>query len=306
MEWNHLKTFEAVVRHGSLSNAATALGVSQSTVSRHIALLEELASSPLLLREVPVIPTSRGEELLAAILPMVEAALEAESALTSDPEIKGSVCLSTVSEVVRWVLMPALPDFAERFPEVRLELRSTNRITSLAAGDADLALRLVRPKSGDLIARRVRTESYGLFASNKLELGEQTPWLGLTGSLADIPEQRYTNRAFADRPARFLFEDLDALGAAIQDRLGVAVIPRGLAVRLEDVREVSLEEVGGAPLGPLESRDIWLVVHRSKHKIPRVRVVIDWLVEVFDAVNKANEQRAREQRETEVKGKEDE
>jgi hypothetical protein len=37
-----------------------------------------------------------------------------------------------------------------------------------------------------------------------------------------------------------------------------------------------------------------------------VRVVIDWLVEVFDAVNKANEQRAREQRETEVKGKEDE
>ena len=86
----------------------------------------------------------------------------------------------------------------------------------------------------------------------------------------------------------------------------MAVIPRGLAVRLEDVREVSLEEVGAAPLGPLESRDIWLVVHRSKHKIPRVRVVIDWLVEVFDAVNKADEQRAREQRETEVKGKEDE
>lgn len=295
MEWNHLRTFEAVIRHGSLSSAATALGVSQSTVSRHIATLEELASSPLLLREVPVIPTSRGEELLEAILPMVESALEAESALTREPEIKGSVRISTVGELVRWVLAPALVDFSQRFPEVQLELRATNRITSLAAGDADIALRLVRPKSGDLVARRVRTETYSLYASNKLALSERTPWLGLTGSLSDIQEQRYANRAFADRPARFLFEDLDALGSAIQDGLGVAVIPRGLAVRLEDVREVTLSEVGGAPLEPMTSRDVWLVVHRSRHKIPRVRVVIDWLVELFDAVNQAEEKRMKDE-----------
>lgn len=287
MEWNHLKTFAAVVRRGSLSGAAQALGMSQSTVSRHIAALEAVANTPLLLREVPVIPTSRGEELLEAIAPMVEAALAAESALNSEPELKGLVSITTVGELVRWVLSPALVDFSQRFPEVRLELRATNRVASLAAGDADIALRLARPVSGDLFARKVRTETYGLFASTKLPLEPKTPWMGLTGSLADIQEQRYANRAFADRAPRFLFEDLDSLGAAIQDGLGVAIIPRGLAHRLDAVREVTLEDVHGAPLGPLESRDIWLVVHRSRHKIPRVRVVIDWLVELFDAMNEA-------------------
>lgn len=53
-----------------------------------------------------------------------------------------------------------------------LELCSINRITSLAVGDVDLVLWLVWPKSGDLIARCVCIEFYGLFVLNKFEFGE--------------------------------------------------------------------------------------------------------------------------------------
>ncbi len=75
MEWELLRTFEAVARLGSLTAASKALGVSQSTISRHLARLEERAGSPLLLRDAPQRLTERGASLLAAVRPMVDAAL---------------------------------------------------------------------------------------------------------------------------------------------------------------------------------------------------------------------------------------
>ena len=81
MQWDLLRSFEAVARLGSLTAASRALGVSQSTISRQLARLEEDARSPLLLRESPVRLTERGEALLAAVAPMLDAARAAEVAL---------------------------------------------------------------------------------------------------------------------------------------------------------------------------------------------------------------------------------
>ena len=108
MEWDLLRTFESVARLGSLTAAARALGVSQSTVSRQINKLEEVAGSPLLLRETPVQPTEKGAALLEAVRPMVDAALTVQSTLEEAPQLHGEVTLTTVGELLRWVLAPAL------------------------------------------------------------------------------------------------------------------------------------------------------------------------------------------------------
>lgn len=277
MEWDLLRTFEAVARLGALTAAAKALGVSQSTVSRHLARLEESAGSPLLLREIPLRLTERGAALLAAVQPMVDAALAAQSALEDTPELHGEVTLTTVGELVRWELAPRLPEFYRAFPHLRLRILAENRVTSLAAGEADVALRMFRPERGELVARKVLSASYGFFAAASLELHPEVPWLGLTGSLAAIPEQRFTERAFSPRPPRLLVEDVESLGIAVAAGLGVALLSRGLAKRLETVVEVSPRKVGAQASDELPSRDIWMVVHRSKQHVPKVRALMRWL-----------------------------
>lgn len=275
--WDRLRSFEAVARAGSLTKAARALGVSQSTISRHLAALEAEAGSPLLLREAPIRLTERGDALLAAVGPMVDAALAARAALEDAPEIRGEVTIATVGEVVRWTLVQALPALFRAAPHLRVRVLASNQLTSLAAGDADLALRFARPERGDLVGRRLAPSSYGLFAARGLELGPDTPWLGLAGSLAEIPEQRWAERAFAGRPARLSVEDVESLGLAVRAGLGVAVLPRGLARRLELDREITPDLAGGSAPGPIPTRDLWLVIHRAKQRLPRVRVVADWV-----------------------------
>jgi len=282
MDWDHLRTFESVARLGSLTAASKALGVSQSTVSRQLKQLEARAGSPLLLRDTPITLTVRGEELLAAVGPMIEAALAAEAALDDRPELEGEVSITTVGELVRWVLTPALPDFYARHPQLSLRVLASNRVSSLAAGDADIALRFVRPQRGDLVARKVHTEQYALFASDQLDLHPGMPWLGLAGSLAEIAEQQFAQRAWGDRRARLLVEDLESLGLAVRDGLGVAVLPRGFAGRLRDVVEVEPEMIGAESLGAMPSRALWMVVHAAKARVPKVRAVMDWAADVFE------------------------
>lgn len=277
MEWDLLRTFEAVARLGSLTAASKALSVSQSTVSRQLDKLEQSAGSPLLLRESPLRLTERGEALLAALQPMVEAALAAQSALEETPKLCGEVTLTTVGEMVRWVLARELPAFYQAYPNLRLRILADNRIKSLAAGEADVALRFARPERGELVARRLHTERYAFFASAGLSPHAGVPWLGLSGSLAHIPEQRHAERAFAGRAPRLLVEDVESLGMAVEAGLGVAILPRGLAERLRDVVEVSPDQVGAEDHGPVPPRDFWMVVHRSKQRLPKVRAVMRWL-----------------------------
>lgn len=279
MEWDLLRTFEAVARLGSLTAAARALGVSQSTVSRQLSKLEaEHAGSPLLLREAKVRLTERGEALRAAIEPMLEAALVARSALEATPTLHGEVTLTTVGEMVRWVIAKELPSFYRTYPQLRLRVLANNQVSSLSAGEADLALRMFRPARGELVARKLHSEAYGLFAARRLKLHPEVPWLGLAGSLAEIPEQRHAERAFASRPPRLLVEDVEALGLCVKAGLGVAILPCGLAARLGQLIEVAPSQVGAVDLGPIAPRDFWMVVHQGKQHVPKVRAVMEWLV----------------------------
>lgn len=276
MDWDLLKTFEAVARLGSLTAAAQSLGLSQSTVSRQMNRLEEASSSPLLVRSAPVALTARGETLLRAIQPMVTAALMAAAALEDAEVLQGEVTLATVAELLRWSLAPRLDEFHRAYPGLTLKILTDNRTRSLAAGEADLSLRLARPERGDLVAKKVHTEHYGWYATEAVGQAEDPPWLGLTGTLAHIPEQRFAARRFAPRPARLLVEDIEALAAGAADGLGLALLPRRLAARYPAL----VEQVGheAQPEAELPTREVWLVVHRSKQHLPKVRAVMEWLL----------------------------
>lgn len=276
-EWDLYRTFEAVARTGSLTKAAQALRTSQSTVSRHLSRLEGRAGSPLVIRAVPVVLTERGAALLAAVEPMVSAALGARGVLETAPEVRGEVVLSTVGEVARWVLAPRLASFCRAHPRLRLRILATNERTSLASGDADIAVRLARPDKGDLVAKRLGSETYGFFVSEAAPHGTSCPWVGLAGTLSHVSEQRFAERAFSGREARVLVEDIEALGALVEAGLGAAILPRTFARRLRGVVEVEPARVGANDLGPVPTREFYLVVHRSRRALPKVRAVMKWV-----------------------------
>jgi DNA-binding transcriptional LysR family regulator len=188
-----------------------------------------------------------------------------------------------VAQLLRWVLARELPRFFQSHPHLRLRILAGNQVDSLAAGDADLALRLARPARGELVARRVARESFGFYAAASLPLHGEVAWLGLAGSLARIPEQRHAGQAFASRRPRLLVEDVESLGLAVQSAMGVAILPRQLAARLRDVDEVRPGAVGARDLGPVPARDVWLVVHRAKQNVPKVRAVMGWLERALGA-----------------------
>lgn len=278
--WDHFRTFEAIARLGTLTAAARALGVSQSTVSRHLRQLEEHAGSPLLVRASPAQLTVRGEALCRAIQPMVDGALGGHAALEASPELRGEVTVTTVGEIVRWVLVPALPKLLAMHPHLRLRLLAANEVTSLSAGDADIALRMFRPERGDLVGRRLRTEPYGLYAAPGLVLDERTPWIGLTGSLAQIPEQRYAERSFVDRRPHLLVEDIESQGQLVAAGVGVAVLAQRLAEHLQ-LTAITPADVGAQDAGEAPTKELWLVMHRTRQHLPKVRAVAQWLISCF-------------------------
>jgi DNA-binding transcriptional LysR family regulator len=282
LEWDHLRTFEAVARLGSQTAAAHALGISLSSVSRHIARLEAQAGTPLLSRGPDAALTDSGLALREAVQPMLRAALAARSALDTSAALSGEVVITSVGELVRWRLADKVKVLVERHPELRLRLLTSNQVVNLATGEADIALRMARPERGELIARRLSLVSYALCIHAALPRTPQTPWLSLTGSLAQLPEQRYIERCFADRTPRLMVENTEALGMLVEAGLGAAILPRSLIGRLRDVVEITPQELGARAAEPLPERSLWLVVHPTRQHIPRVRAVIHWLLEIFD------------------------
>ncbi|MFO0660275.1 MAG: LysR substrate-binding domain-containing protein [Polyangiaceae bacterium] len=85
---------------------------------------------------------------------------------------------------------------------------------------------------------------------------------------------------------RLLVEDVETLGLLVKQGLGCAILPKTFAGSLS-LREVVASEVGAEDLGAIPSRELWMLVHRSKKKIPRVRAVMTWIEEVF-ALRKAS------------------
>jgi DNA-binding transcriptional LysR family regulator len=110
----------------------------------------------------------------------------------------------------------------------------------------------------DPVARPL-SDSYHLFAPDFRGRGD-SDW--------DPQQDYYTDR---------YVEDVESLGLVVQAGMGVAILPRKFASQLDGVEEVRPEQVGADDLGPIASRDVWMVVHSSKQRLPNVRAVMGWL-----------------------------
>lgn len=165
-DWDLCRSFLAILREGSLSAAGRLLGLAHPTVRRHLEALEGSLGAPLFIRSpTGLMPTELALALREPAEAM-EAAFEQMMRMASGAgdSVVGTVRI-TASEVIgAEVLPPILNRLRQRHPDLQFELELSDDVADLMRRDADLAVRMVRPTEGDLLARRLGEVQLGLFA----------------------------------------------------------------------------------------------------------------------------------------------
>jgi DNA-binding transcriptional LysR family regulator len=281
-EWNHYRAFLAVLRDGSLSGAARELGLTQPTLGRQIAELERQLGTALFVRsQRGLVPTDAARDIAPHAEIMASAAgsmMRAASGGTSDA---AGVVRITASDVIgAEVLPPLLAEFRRSNPAVTIELVLSNQVEDLLRGDADIAVRMMRPTQQALVARQIGEVRLGLYAhrtylkhspapkslaalaSDHALIGfdQETPFL--RKMIAGLP---ITRNHFALRTD----SDLAHL-AAVRAGFGIGFLQHGIARR--DPKLVAI--LPGEISLPM---DMWLVLHEDLRASRRLRLMMDHL-----------------------------
>ncbi|HET7827215.1 MAG TPA: LysR family transcriptional regulator [Anaeromyxobacter sp.] len=277
LDWGHLRFFLALARTGSLARAARSLGVDRNTVARRVAALEDELRLQLYERGPQGwIRTSAGEELAALASRVEEDVLAlARHADARDTAVSGTVRLTSASHIAACLIAPAVPALRERQPGLVLELAVDQRPFDLTRREADLAVRMGRPRDSGLVTRKLSDVAFALYAAPSY-LGRRRAvdlagdaFLGFDESLASTPQERWLARVAPERRVVFRCNSTAALLAAAGVGVGVAVLPCFVADR--DPGLVRMEGPQPVP------HELWLLVHGDLRRTPRVRAVIDWL-----------------------------
>lgn len=287
LDWDDLRHFLAIARHGTLSGAARALGVRQSTMSRRLAALEARAGAQLL-QKTPdgYRPSAAGEAILGPVERIeAEADTVARTITGTDLRLAGSVRITSVETLATLVLMPVLAGFARRYPDIELELLADSRDLDLSRREADVALRLAPYTQPGVVARRLARVGFGVYASADYldRHGRPDFAAGAPGQYTVLPSdelrqapemQWFAARTHAARPGLHCNRRQAAL-AAIEAGMGIGCLARYLG----DGRGLVRLDAGPPP----PARALWYGVHEDIRHTARIRALAAALAEGFAA-----------------------
>lgn len=286
MDWSALKAFLAAAEGGSFSAAAKTLRLSQPTVSRQVAELERGLNARLFVRQARgLVLTPSGEGILELARRMEETAVAVERRLSGEEAAAGGLVRVSVTEGLasHWLIDKLVP-FRLAHPALALDIRVDNTAVDLARREADIAIRLFRPKQADLVAKRVGSLGLGLYAaaSYLARKGEPRALAELAGhdlvGFGEVPylppQGAWMMQAAGGRALAFRSNSLTAQYQAVRAGWGIGVVPHFVMASEPAVRRV----LAAAKTPVLE---LWLVVHGDLRRSPRIRLVFDELAALF-------------------------
>ena len=292
--WDHLRSFLAVLSEGSLSAAARGLRLTQPTVGRHIDELESALGVVLFTRsQSGLAPTEAALELRPHAETMAAAAEAlARTASGEAAEARGAVRIAA-SEVVGVEILPRLLEpFRRLYPQIAIELVVSNRNEDLLRREADIAVRMVAPTQGALLARRIGAIELGLHAHRRYLERRGTPATldALTGhALIGFDRETTAVRALQKlglpltREMFAIRTDSDTTQfSAIRAGLGIGVCQAPLAARDPDLVRL-LPDAFAYPL------ECWVAMHEDLKSVRRMRLAFDHLVAGLDAYVRGRE-----------------
>jgi DNA-binding transcriptional LysR family regulator len=283
LAWEDLRTLLALGRARSFAGAGKLLKLDHSTVSRRVASLEAKAGQPLVVRTPDGIAlTPAGEMLFETAARMEFAALAAERRLAGGIGDAVSAVRVSTTEGMSPFLLDRFVGLLDANPRLRLEVSTSNGPVDLSRGEADIAVRMFRPTEPSLIARKIGTVGWGLFASEDyvarrgtatLENLKEHTLLGYDSSLRSTPGAQWLATHLPDAHFAMLGQSPSAVARAAGAGAGVAVIPAFMHTVDPRLRRL-------VP-GVLAESEVYTVVHQDLRNAPAVRLVLDYLTHMF-------------------------
>ena len=289
-DWSLIRSFLAALDAGSLLGASRSIKTSQPTLGRHIAELERQLDVVLFERSGRgLVPTPTALKLAEAARAMEAGALKLESTLKgTQTQTAGTVRITASATVAVHLLPSVLAQMRQSLPDIQIELVASNQISNLLRREADIAVRMVQPQQGSLIARKLANVRLGAYAHRNYLARRGTPHLppdlllhDLIGSDTDTAiVQGFRAMGFTVQRESFSFrsDDLLAQWQAVRTGLGIGFVADYLA-RTDPLVQRVLPGQLKIPTLPM-----WLAVHREIRSNPRIRAVYDFLATALPSV----------------------
>ena len=286
-DWNRARAFLVTAEEGSLAAAARSMGMTQPTLGRQVAALENEIGFDLFTRRGRGLElTPNGIKLLEHVRLMGDAANQFSlSASGKSDVIEGNVSITASELLSTFMLPPMIKALREVEPGIEIDIYSSNEERDLNRREADIAIRSTRPTQPELIAKRLCCVRGHLYAAKS--------YLQQLGNPPSIDELNKANFIDTESPGR-LMELLNSRGLTLTKQ-NFPVVSNSHLVQWELVKQgvainVTVEEIGdNEPLVervvisnlPLITMDLWLVTHNELRTSRRIRRVFDFLVSAF-------------------------
>lgn len=289
LDWNQLKAFLQTAETGSLSAAARKLGLTQPTLSRQVAAIEQRMGVTLFERVGKTLAlTPTGLDLLEHARAM-GAAAEALGLAASgrSQSVGGVVSVSATYGAAAYFLAPLVRKLRESEPSIAIEVIASDAISDLLRREADIAIRHVKPDQPDLIARFIKEATANFYASEdwvrvhghprRAEEVAQLPFVGADRSGRFLAYLRHQGLPLTEANFSCYADHSLAQWSLVRHGMGIGAMVDEIARDTPGIVRV-LDDL------PPVRFPIWLVTHRELRTSRRIRVVFEALAQGLASV----------------------
>jgi DNA-binding transcriptional LysR family regulator len=276
--WTEMRTALMVARHGTISAAASALGVHRATVGRHIEVLEAALAARLFLRH------ARGYTLTEAGRDLLEVANRADE-MFADLEgrsrgrvgqLSGELVVTALAGVAPLV-MPIIKAMNAEHPGIAIEFVADARLARLEYGEAHIAFRAgPKPDEPDYVVLPFRRIRFGLYAHRGYVERVGRPegrqfeghrFIGSVGTSSRLPFAPWMDKHVAASALALRTTEPPCIRAAVAAGLGLGFLAEYDASDIEDLVEI-------LPPSDEWSTDLWIVTHGDLHRTAKVQAFL--------------------------------
>ncbi len=289
IDWRFWHVFLAVAESGSLTKAASVLDTSQPTLSRQLYQLEKQLGRSLFDRSTRGLAlTSFGQTLIEESRKMAASASKLERLVQGqDVALSGTIRLSVNEMISQYYLPEILPEFLDLYPNLQVQVVVTNQVTSLDKRDADIAIRMLRPKQQDLVMKHLFDVELGAFASEGYLAKAGTP---------ENPKDFSNHRILGYDRDKQLEKGAAALGWDIKNDelffrtdnmpllVELASYGGGIVFTHRDVAKKAHLELIECGLN-IPALPVYLACHRDVQHNNKIRLLMDYLIESLGKAN---------------------
>jgi DNA-binding transcriptional LysR family regulator len=289
-DWDAARVFLEVARCGSFRSAAERLGLSINAVRRRVGDFERQTGSTMFIRDVHGARlTEEGVHVLAAVERMEAASFDLlRASLSATSALSGEIRVAVTEGLGTFWIAPRLVEFQRSFPSILIDLHCANRLADVSRHEADISIQLSQPAALDVKQVRLGRTHLMFFASERYlaTYGEPKTVAELAKHrlVMQLADEATAGDAFANLFPGYSERELVVMKTnvssanywAVANGAGIGVFPTYAHALGGNEKMIPLD------IDARWSLDIWLSYHPGSGRIPRVRHMIDWLIEAFN------------------------